>query len=100
MSQQLHIAGVIALVAVAVPVPALAAEPADLPALEWVWHGCVRDACDRQPERDSRPGRERNALDECKPHEDAYVAARSDADLPWVAGRECGRRTCRSWWIR
>ena len=23
----------------------------------------------------SRPGRERNALDECKPHEDAYVAA-------------------------
>jgi hypothetical protein len=68
------------------PASALAAEPADLPALERAWHGCVRDAYDRQPERDSRPGRERNALDQCKPHEDAYVAAlmaaRPDADLP------------------
>ena len=45
------------------PVSALAAEPADLPALERTWHGCVREAYDRQPERGSRPGRERNALD-------------------------------------
>jgi hypothetical protein len=68
------------------PVSALAAEPADLPALERAWHSCVRDAYDQQPEHSSRAGRERNALDECKPHEDAYVAAlmaaRPDADLP------------------
>lgn len=88
MSRQRHIAGAIALVTIAgtVPVSALAAEPADLPALERAWHGCVREAYDRQPERDSKPGRERNALDACKPHEDAYVAAlmaaRPDADLP------------------
>ena len=46
----------------------------------------MRQAYDRQPEQGSRPGRERNALDECKPHEDAYVAAlmaaHPDADLP------------------
>ncbi|MCJ2048479.1 hypothetical protein [Methylobacterium sp. J-070] len=69
------------------PVSALAAEPADLPALEQAWHGCVRQAYDSQPERGSKPGRERNALDECKPHEDAYVAALmaarpDDPDMP------------------
>lgn len=68
------------------PASALAAEPVDLQALEKAWHGCVRDAYNQQPERSSRAGRERNALDECKPHEDAYVAAlmaaRPDADLP------------------
>lgn len=69
------------------PASALEAEPADLPVLERTWHGCVREAFDRQPERGSRPGRERNALDECKPHEDAYVAALmaarpNDADAP------------------
>ena len=69
------------------PASALTAEPADLPALERAWHGCVREAYDRQPERGSKPGRERNALDECKPHEDAYVAALmaarpGDADAP------------------
>ena len=57
------------------PASALTAEPADLPALEKAWHGCVREAYDRQPEHGSRAGRERNALDECKAHEDAYVAA-------------------------
>jgi hypothetical protein len=35
----------------------------------------VREAFDQQPSHMSKPGRERNALDECKPHEDAYVAA-------------------------
>ncbi|GLS73776.1 hypothetical protein GCM10007890_57910 [Methylobacterium tardum] len=69
-----------------VPVSALAAEPADLPALERAWHGCVREAYDSQQDRGSRPGRERNALDGCKPHEDRYVAAlmatHPDADLP------------------
>lgn len=62
-------------VASAGPVSDLAAEPADLPALERAWHSCVRQAYDRQPEQGSKPGRERNALDVCKPHEDAYVAA-------------------------
>lgn len=74
------------------PASALADEPADLPALERAWHGCVRKAYDGQQDRGSRAGRERNALDECKPHEDAYVAALmaarpSDADAPmsgWV----------------
>ena len=65
----------------------LAAEPADLPALERTWHGCVREAYDRQPGQSSRPGRERDALDACKPHEDAYVAALmaaqpDDPDMP------------------
>lgn len=68
------------------PISAVAAEPADLPAVERAWHSCVRKAYDQQPERGSRAGRERNALDECKPREDAYVAAlmaaRPDADLP------------------
>jgi phosphotransacetylase len=69
------------------PASALAAEPADLPAMEKAWHSCVREAYDRQPERESRAGRERNALDECKPHEDAYVAVLmatrpNDADAP------------------
>ncbi|MCJ2067948.1 hypothetical protein MKK75_03845 [Methylobacterium sp. J-030] len=69
------------------PASALAAEPTDLPALEQAWHGCVRQAYDSQQDRGSRAGRERNALDECKPHEDAYVAALmaarpGDADAP------------------
>lgn len=69
------------------PVSALAAEPSDLPAMEKAWHSCVREAYDRQPERGTRIGRERNALDECKPHEDAYVAALmatrpDEADMP------------------
>jgi hypothetical protein len=68
------------------PVSAFATEPADLPALERTWHSCVRDAYDRQLDHGSRAGRERNALDQCKPHEDAYLAAlmaaRPDADLP------------------
>jgi hypothetical protein len=84
-----HIQGAIVLVALvgAGPISALAAEPADLPGLEKAWHSCVRDAYNQQPERGSRAGRERNALDECKPQEDAYVAALmaerpDDADAP------------------
>jgi hypothetical protein len=68
------------------PVPAGAAEPVDLPALERAWHSCVRTAYDQQPDHTNRAGRERNALDECKPHEDRYVAAlmaaRPADDLP------------------
>lgn len=65
----------LAALASAEPASALTAEPADLPALEQAWHGCVREAFDRQLEQGSRAGRERNALDECKPQEDAYAAA-------------------------
>lgn len=76
----------LAILACAGPASAQAAEPADLPALERAWHSCVREAYDQQPERSSRPGREQNALNECKPHEDAYVAvlmaARPNDDLP------------------
>ena len=35
----------------------------------------MRQAYDGQQDRGSRAGRDRNALDECKPHEDRYVAA-------------------------
>lgn len=74
------------------PALALATEPANLPALEKAWHSCVREAYDSQQDRGSRASRERNALDECKSHEDAYVAALlaarpGDADAPmsgWV----------------
>ena len=65
----------LATLACAGPASALTAEPADLPSLEQAWHGCVREAYDQQPEHGSRPSRERNALDECKGQEDAYVAA-------------------------
>ena len=65
---------ILALVGVG-PTSALAAEPADLPGMERAWHGCVREAYDRQPEQGSRPSRQRGALDECKEHEDRYVAA-------------------------
>jgi hypothetical protein len=77
MSRALHVWGAALLVTLtsAGPVSTLAAEPAGLPALEQTWHGCVREAFVRQPSHMSKPGRERNALDECKPHEDAYVAA-------------------------
>ncbi|MGH1572396.1 hypothetical protein ACRAWG_19065 [Methylobacterium sp. P31] len=87
-SRASHVQGLALLMALvgAGPASSLAAEPADLPKLERAWHSCVREAYDQQPERGSRPGRERNALDKCKPHEDAYVAAlmvaRPADDLP------------------
>lgn len=56
-------------------VTVLAAAPADLPMLEQAWHTCLRDAYVHQPAGQRRAGNARNALDECKPHEDAYVAA-------------------------
>ena len=54
---------------------ALAAERTDLLGLERTWHGCVREAYDRQPDERSRSVRDRRALDACKVHENAYVAA-------------------------
>ena len=56
------------------PAPAVVAL-ADSQALEQAWHRCVRDAFAHQPSGQSRAGNERNALDECKEREDAYVAA-------------------------
>ncbi|GJE60004.1 hypothetical protein [Methylobacterium trifolii] len=53
---------------------------ADLTALEQAWNGCVREAFARQPAVQSRAGSQRNALDECKPYEDAFVAARMAED--------------------
>ncbi|MFC6791812.1 hypothetical protein ACFQE0_20755 [Methylobacterium komagatae] len=51
------------------------AAPADPQALELAWHRCLREAIAHQPTGQSRAGNERNALDECKEREDAYVAA-------------------------
>lgn len=64
---------VLALVGVlAVPV---AGSATDLPALEQAWHRCVREAFAHQPAKRSHVAAQRSALDECKQHEDAYVAA-------------------------
>ncbi|AWI92024.1 hypothetical protein C0214_27570 (plasmid) [Methylobacterium sp. DM1] len=46
-----------------------------LPALEQTWHACVRGAYDRQPATQSKQAAQLGALDECRDHEDAYVAA-------------------------
>lgn len=51
------------------------AEPADPRTLEQAWHRCLREASAHQPPGQSRAGDERNALDECKPREDALVAS-------------------------
>jgi hypothetical protein len=57
------------------PAVVLAASPIDLQGLEQAWHRCIREAYTHQPPGQSRAGNERNALDECRDHEDAYVAA-------------------------
>jgi hypothetical protein len=64
--------------------------PADLETLELAWHRCLREASARQPRGQSRAGDERNALDECKPREDALVAA-------LMATRSDGVRTATVW---
>jgi hypothetical protein len=56
-------------------VATMAANPADPRALEQAWHRCLREAYAHQPLGQGRAGDERNALDECKPREDALVAA-------------------------
>lgn len=48
---------------------------ASLPALEQTWHACVRDAYGRQPLSQSKQAAQLSALDECREHEDTYVAA-------------------------
>lgn len=57
------------------PGAALAAAPANPQALEQEWHACLREAYAHQPAGQSLAGDARNTLDECKSHEDAYVAA-------------------------
>lgn len=52
-----------------------AADPVNPRALEQAWHRCLREAYAHQPSGQGRAGDERNALDECKPREDALVAA-------------------------
>lgn len=54
---------------------AQAPQAADPAALEQAWHGCVREAFAHQSPAQSRAGSQRNALDECKAREDAFVAA-------------------------
>ncbi|MGN8094736.1 hypothetical protein [Methylobacterium sp. 22177] len=48
---------------------------ARLPALEQTWHTCVRDAYGRQPFSHTKQAAQLSALDECREHEDTYVAA-------------------------
>ncbi len=47
----------------------------ELQRLEQAWHRCLREAMTHQPTGQSRAGNQRNALDECQDHENAYVAA-------------------------
>ena len=60
---------------VASPAAALTAAPGDPQTLEQAWHSCIREAFAHQPTGQSQAGNERNALDECRAHEDALVAA-------------------------
>ncbi|MDP4021353.1 hypothetical protein Q8W71_01850 [Methylobacterium sp. NEAU 140] len=66
-----------------------AAAPTNLTGLETAWHACLRESYAHQPPHQSRAGSERNALDECRGHEDAYVAAimaaRAEGDRPFSA---------------
>ncbi|MFC5556790.1 hypothetical protein ACFPQ7_23320 [Methylobacterium iners] len=66
---------------------AFAADPA---ALEQAWHSCVREAFAHQPAIQSRAGSQRNALDECKEQEDAFVAALVVEARKDKAGRQSG----------
>ncbi len=80
------------------PVAALAAAPSDPQGLEEAWHDCLREAYAHQPAGQSRAGDARNALDECKEREDAYVAALM-AQRPRPIWSGLGRRSrnrCRS----
>jgi hypothetical protein len=63
------------LLAFAWPVAALANAPGDLHSLEQAWHGCVREAYASQPFERSKAAAQRVALDACRAHKDAYVAA-------------------------
>ena len=54
---------------------AMAAAISDPRALEVAWHRCLRESYAHQPRGQSRAGDERNALDECKTQEDAFVAS-------------------------
>ncbi|AWN44011.1 hypothetical protein [Methylobacterium durans] len=51
------------------------AETPGLSILEAQWHRCVRQAYADQPAAQSKAASQRNALDACKEHEDAYVTA-------------------------
>jgi hypothetical protein len=72
-----------------------AATQADPRALEQAWHRCLREAYTHQPPGQSRAGDERNALDECKPREDALVAALMSGHRP--DDRRSGTVWARTW---
>lgn len=57
------------------PQAAPAASASELQRLEQAWHRCLREAMAHQPAGQSRAGNQRNALDECQGHENAFVAA-------------------------
>jgi hypothetical protein len=60
----------------------MAAAPSEPRVLELAWHRCLREAYAHQPPGQSRAGDERNALDECKAQEDAFVASLMAAGSP------------------
>ncbi|AYO84131.1 hypothetical protein [Methylobacterium brachiatum] len=74
---------------------AMAAAPTEPRALELAWHRCLREAYAHQPPGQSRAGDERNALDECKAQEDAFVASLMAAGPP--DGGRSGSVWARTW---
>ena len=65
---------------------------AGLSSLEAGWHSCVRDVYTRERITQSKAASQLGALDECKEHEDAYVAAILEAQAAeekaaWREGR-------------
>lgn len=77
----------ILLVAGTGPAVAWPAAPVDPTALEAAWHACLREATVHQPRGQSHAGDQRNALDECRTREDAYVAALMAAGPADATGR-------------
>ncbi|AWN39723.1 hypothetical protein [Methylobacterium durans] len=66
---------------------------AGLSSLESRWHGCVRDVYDRERSSQSKAASQLSALDACKEHEDAYVAAILEAQ---AAEEKAARREGRT----
>lgn len=74
---------------------------AGLISLEARWHGCVSDIYARERSVQSKAASQLSALDGCKEHEDAYVAAILEAQAAeekaaWREGRTLTARA-RAW---
>ena len=65
----------------------------ELPMLEKRWHKCVRQAFSGQPVSVPKRAAELAALAECKPAEDAYVAAMLSAQQMQADARRSGGET-------